>query len=888
MDHPLLRFSLRGAAEDLDAILREVAVQSGSVVYSTDRRYSDGAGQPVVAKAWTILNPVSTDEDERAQFSKLRVYLSRSGHEIVVTPISPTTESLAGLIERISRLHPALKKAWALPDRRELPSSADADLPRVRRQAEVTWANYLIESHLLRPYVDRLTTRLGQTDLLAHAAPQVDPFDIALLVGREATHGVVGLLDAFWRDSSSPFQMPLPASVTRSLDLDGNLPARFLPDYKALVKHIVRRAQSDAEIVSLVLLAQRREIEERSRTAEGGVSQRLEFGVPFRYLEEILKGAHRGRLDYVSAHRALDAAIDTGLAVPKYLSQRGTVGEIWYRGFRVGEAPHVLGAAVLEAVESLAVALGTTDLPEVVTEKYVVLLFSHLRLLDAPELSNTLPVVREWYRYGARMAVIDGPSHTPLLPWAVRFGILERRLVNGDPKYGISSKGASLLSRRILEPPARAMVTAVARWVADARERKGLGVRFLRLVSGSESEDAYCHALEAELDGWLTGHPSIDHAIGALQTIDSARARGREIPDHAWRILEGNANWSSQAIDDKMKSFAERTRLLTAARRAWPPRGEELDRRETWNEILLPRVDLDRPARYGARQVLEDASRLMRAITTLVRNVADEWAGVDHPKRLPIDQSAQELIEATRACGWRLSCGLRPNEGLLGSLVPEMTHERLTADLGAVVASYSQLLGWALRWTRGTVDTVPESVTLARHRELRQEILRLATTVDRSAAGMALNDWLFDLCDRFGLQPIAHYTLPGQEIDGAITIGGQTYILEAKWLDRPATTDDLRDFMNKIQSKPPTTKGIFVSMSGYQKDAAENLLRGQQARFVMLDGGHVATVTNTTRDLADLITRAYEHFERTTVPYVPSHAASSGVLIDRERFLRIL
>ena len=95
------------------------------------------------------------------------------------------------------------------------------------------------------------------------------------------------------------------------------------------------------------------------------------------------------------------------------------------------------------------------------------------------------------------------------------------------------------------------------------------------------------------------------------------------------------------------------------------------------------------------------------------------------------------------------------------------------------------------------------------------------------------------LLEEEGLDPRLHYRLAGEEIDGSFVLGHRVFLLEAKWQKHPITASTLYEFKGKVDGKLVGTLGIFISMSGYSKDAVDALTVGKDLNVVLLDGADV-------------------------------------------------
>jgi hypothetical protein len=84
-----------------------------------------------------------------------------------------------------------------------------------------------------------------------------------------------------------------------------------------------------------------------------------------------------------------------------------------------------------------------------------------------------------------------------------------------------------------------------------------------------------------------------------------------------------------------------------------------------------------------------------------------------------------------------------------------------------------------------------------------------------------------------------NYRPGGEEIDGSFVSHGRVFLLEAKWHDNAVPASALYAFKGKVDGKLVGTLGIFLSMSGYSKDAVDALMVGKNLNVVLFDGADV-------------------------------------------------
>lgn len=101
--------------------------------------------------------------------------------------------------------------------------------------------------------------------------------------------------------------------------------------------------------------------------------------------------------------------------------------------------------------------------------------------------------------------------------------------------------------------------------------------------------------------------------------------------------------------------------------------------------------------------------------------------------------------------------------------------------------------------------------------QIKSELLAL-TSLEPHLRGYAFEKFLCDLFDVYALAPREPFRLKGEQIDGSFQFGQKTYLVEAKWHNKPMGVADLHTFHGKIEQKAAWTRGLFVSTSGFTEE----------------------------------------------------------------------
>lgn len=93
-------------------------------------------------------------------------------------------------------------------------------------------------------------------------------------------------------------------------------------------------------------------------------------------------------------------------------------------------------------------------------------------------------------------------------------------------------------------------------------------------------------------------------------------------------------------------------------------------------------------------------------------------------------------------------------------------------------------------------------------------------------------------------------------VDGAFDYRSFTYLMEARWRASPPGAGDLADFKMKVDGKLESTRGVFVSMAGFDVDVVDYFLgaaRGGRNNLLLVDGQDVALIVQGNIGLKDAL-----------------------------------
>ena len=169
----------------------------------------------------------------------------------------------------------------------------------------------------------------------------------------------------------------------------------------------------------------------------------------------------------------------------------------------------------------------------------------------------------------------------------------------------------------------------------------------------------------------------------------------------------------------------------------------------------------------------------------------------------------------------------------LGYKIPELNDEKFLSSL-----SNSDL-------TKIQVDRV-------KLMELYTKYFQMKKNPDSQSRGYEFQSFLGDLFKLWKLNPRKAFRITGEEIDGSIEVDNEIYLLEARWRKNPANKNDLILFSTKVGNKSEWTRGIFVSVNGYDEEALHYHESHGKLNFIAVRGSEIEKMLSGEIDLIDL------------------------------------
>lgn len=109
--------------------------------------------------------------------------------------------------------------------------------------------------------------------------------------------------------------------------------------------------------------------------------------------------------------------------------------------------------------------------------------------------------------------------------------------------------------------------------------------------------------------------------------------------------------------------------------------------------------------------------------------------------------------------------------------------------------------------------------------QLQQEYiqLKLNKSVSPQNRGYEFERLLFRLFEMEQLEAVKSYRTKEEQTDGMFEYRHHHYLMEARWIKSPVPASQLLALAAKVSGKFMDTRGVFLSMSGFSKDAPNAL-----------------------------------------------------------------
>ena len=136
--------------------------------------------------------------------------------------------------------------------------------------------------------------------------------------------------------------------------------------------------------------------------------------------------------------------------------------------------------------------------------------------------------------------------------------------------------------------------------------------------------------------------------------------------------------------------------------------------------------------------------------------------------------------------------------------------------------------------------------------------------------GYALERILRAILGDEGLKPKTSNIRPtGEEIDGSFLFNERTFLFEAKWKKDPVPASDFYAFKGKVDGKLVGTIGIFISMSGFSRDAIDALKFGKEINLILFNGSDFHLIAEGRISFIDALRAKLRYAAEEGQPFLP-------------------
>jgi len=158
----------------------------------------------------------------------------------------------------------------------------------------------------------------------------------------------------------------------------------------------------------------------------------------------------------------------------------------------------------------------------------------------------------------------------------------------------------------------------------------------------------------------------------------------------------------------------------------------------------------------------------------------------------------------------------------------------------------------------------------AKLEDLRKSFNAAVVSSNRQSAGYSLEDLLHDLFALFEIEYRRPFRTETQQIDGHFNFQGFDYLVEAKWRQNQPTEQELGAFKHKVDAKLESTRGLFVSISGFRTEVIAQF-NGRGANLILVDGRDLICILEGRLDLRDALRKKIEKAAQEGIVFVPLH-----------------
>jgi hypothetical protein len=198
--------------------------------------------------------------------------------------------------------------------------------------------------------------------------------------------------------------------------------------------------------------------------------------------------------------------------------------------------------------------------------------------------------------------------------------------------------------------------------------------------------------------------------------------------------------------------------------------------------------------------------------------------------------------------------------------------QRLKVEVQKIDAKLNEDKDAARRRKEAQARTVAHQQAALSISRIQEDLVGLIPQQGTKPGGFAFEKWFYNLAIFFELQARPPYKSPdGRQIDGALTHGGTTFLIETKFTKEQIDLTHIDSFMAKINSKSDNTMGIMVSMAGFE-DGAIRAASKERTPMLLLDHSHFfGLIFTELMTLQQVIERIKRHASQTGESHLPAN-----------------
>lgn len=153
--------------------------------------------------------------------------------------------------------------------------------------------------------------------------------------------------------------------------------------------------------------------------------------------------------------------------------------------------------------------------------------------------------------------------------------------------------------------------------------------------------------------------------------------------------------------------------------------------------------------------------------------------------------------------------------------------------------------------------------------DLYQLFQNLSSSNDRQDRGYKLEELLCELFSIYEIDYRKSYRCDGEQIDGSFSFDGFGYIVESRWREKKPTLGELAEILVKIDRKIASTRGLVVSMAGFDCKVLQRLCESGPSKLVLMDGVDLTLILEDRVSLLDALKEKIDRATQEGVMFFP-------------------